>query len=108
MYELRHDTTPEGQDLFAQWLSKLRDRHAQARIAARLLRLQNGNFGECRFVGAGVWEQKIDWGPGYRVYYAVEGKHVVLLCDGGDKRTQDADIERAIARWNEWQQRNKK
>lgn len=56
MYELRHYTTLEGQDLFAQWLNELRDRHAQARIAARLLRLQNGNFGECRFVGGGVWE----------------------------------------------------
>ena len=54
MYELRHYTTSEGQDLFAQWLNKLRDSHAQARIAARLLRLQNGNFGECRFVGGGV------------------------------------------------------
>ena len=108
MYELRHYATLEGQDLFAQWLDKLRDRHAQARIAARLLRLQNGNFGDCRFVVGGVWEQKIDWGPGYRVYYAIEGKRVVLLCDGGDKRTQDADIERAIGRWNEWQKRSEK
>ena len=88
--------------------AQIRDRHAQARIAARLLRLQNGNFGECRFVGGGVWEQKIDWGAGYRVYYAIEGKNVVLLCDGGDKRTQDTDIERAITRWSDWQQRSKK
>ena len=51
---------------------------------------------------------KIDWGPGYRVYDAVEGKHIVLLCGGGDKRTQDTDIERAISRWHEWQQRSKK
>ena len=106
MYELRHYTTLEGKDLFAEWLNKLKDRHAQARISARLLRLQYGNFGECRSVGGGVWEQKIDWGPGYRVYYAVEGKCVVLLCDGGDKRTQDADIKRAIVRWNEWQKRS--
>lgn len=108
MNELRHYTTADGQDLFAQWLDNLRDRHARARITARLLRLQNGNFGECRFVGNGVWEQKIDWGPGYRVYYAIDGKSVVLLCDGGDKRTQAADIERAIGRWQEWQQRGKK
>ena len=59
-------------------------------------------------MGNGVWEQKIDWGPGYRVYYAIDGKSVVLLCDGGDKRTQAADIERAIGRWQEWQQRGKK
>jgi putative addiction module killer protein len=55
-----------------------------------------------------VWELRIDWGPGYRVYYALEGKRVVLLCDGGDKRSQTADIERAIERWNEWQTRGKK
>jgi putative addiction module killer protein len=60
----QHYTTLKGQDLFAQWLEKSRDRHAQARIAAGLLRLQNGNFGDCRFVDAGVWEQKIDWGSG--------------------------------------------
>jgi len=73
-------------------------------VCCTLVRLQNDNFGDCRFVGGGVWEQKIDWGPGYRVYYAIEGNRVVLLCDGGGKRTQDADIER----WNEWQQRSKK
>lgn len=58
-------------------------------------------------MGAGVWELRIDWGPGYRIYYAIEGKRVVLLCDGGNKRTQSADIERAIVRWNELQQRGK-
>ena len=74
----------------------------------RLIRLQNGNFGDCKPVGEGVWEQRIDWGPGYRVYYAIANKHLVLLCDGGDKRTQEADIARAITRWNEWQIRGKK
>jgi putative addiction module killer protein len=59
-------------------------------------------------VGDGVWELRIDWGPGYRVYYAIEGKRVVLLCDGGDKRGQSTDIVRAIERWKEWQQRGKK
>lgn len=49
--------------------------------------LNNGNFGDCKPVGSGVWELRIDWGPGYRVYYAIEGKRVVLLCDGGDKRS---------------------
>ncbi len=108
MYELRHYVDPEGRDLFARWLDKLRDRHVQARIAARLIRLQNGNFGDCGAVGDGVWELRVDWGPGYRVYYAIEGRHVVMLCDGGDKRTQDADIARAIGRWMEWQKRSQK
>lgn len=108
MYELRHYVNPEGQDLFARWLDKLRDRQARASVAARLIRLQNGNFGDCKPIGAGVWELRVDWGPGYRVYYAIEGKRVVLLCDGGDKRTQSEDIARAIARWDEWQTRSKK
>jgi len=56
----------------------------------------------------GVWELKTDWGPGYRVYYALQSKRVILLCEGGDKRKQNADIKRAIKRWNEWQKRGKK
>lgn len=108
MFELRHYVDPDGQDVFGLWLDGLRDRHAQARIAARLIRLNNGNFGDCKPVGGGVWELRVDWGPGYRVYYAREGRRVILLCHGGDKRTQDADIDRAIERWNEWQQRGKK
>jgi putative addiction module killer protein len=107
MYQLRHYVDSQGHDLFANWLSQLRDKQAQARIAARLIRLHNGNFGDCKPVGSGVWELRVDWGPGYRVYYALEGKHVILLCDGGDKRQQSQDIQRAIARWNEWQTRNK-
>lgn len=85
MYELRHYTDPEGQDLFADWLDHLQDRVAQARVAVRLLRLQNGNFGDCKPVGSGVWELRVDWGPGYRVYYAIAGKRAVLLCEGATK-----------------------
>ena len=108
MYELRHYVSTDGQDLFGRWLRSLRNRQAQARIAARLIRLHNGNFGDCKPVGGGVWELRIDWGPGYRVYYAIDGKRVILLCDGGDKRTQASNIEQAITRWQEWQQRGKK
>jgi putative addiction module killer protein len=108
MFELLHYQKKDGPDLFGLWLEGLKDRQAKARITARLLRLHNGNFGDCKPVGEGVWEQRIDWGPGYRVYYAIENKRVVLLCDGGDKRTQDADITRAIGRWKEWQSRGKK
>ena len=108
MYELRHYFSLDGQDLFARWLDGLKDRQAQARVAARLIRLNNGNFGDCKPVGEGVWELRVDWGPGYRVYYAIEGKRVILLCDGGDKRSQSTDITRAIERWKEWQQRGKK
>ena len=65
MYELHHYVDQAGQDLFAQWLDELRDRQAQARIAARLIRLQNGNFGDCKFVGDGIFELRVDWGPLY-------------------------------------------
>ena len=108
MFELRHYSNSEGQDLFGRWLDGLRDRQAQARIAARLIRLCNGNLGDCKTLGGGVWELRVDWGPGYRVYYAIEGKRLVLLCDGGDKRSQSSDIKRAHERWKEWQLRGKK
>ena len=107
MFELRHYTTADGVDVFAQWLDSLRDRQAQARVAARLVRLNNGSFGDCKPLGEGVWELRIDWGPGYRVYYAIQSQRLILLCEGGDKRSQAADIKRAIERWQDWQQRSK-
>jgi len=63
MYELIH-YQERGVDLVGKWLDGLKDRHAQARIAARMVRLENGNFGDCKPVGDGVWELRIDWGPG--------------------------------------------
>ena len=107
-FQLKHYCSRDGEDLFAKWLNALRDRHAQARVAARLVRLENGNFGDCKFVGSGVWELRVDYGPGYRVYYAQANKEVILLCEGGDKRTQQMDIDTAQSRWSEWQSRNKK
>ena len=81
---------------YRRWFEKLRDQAAKARIDARLVRLANGNPGDTRFVGGGVLELKIDYGPGYRIYYARKGKIVLLLLAGGDKRTQDRDIAAAI------------
>ena len=107
MYEILHFQTSDGHDLFGRWLDQLNDKQAQARIAARLLRLHNGNFGDCKPIGEGIWELRVDWGPGYRVYYAIAGRRLILLCEGGDKRTQSADIQRATERWLEWQRRSK-
>lgn len=73
----------------------------------RVGRMAGGNFGDCKPVSDGVWELRIDWGPGYRVYYAMSGKQVILLLAGGDKRKQQADIGAAVARWLNWQQRRK-
>lgn len=82
---------------FAKWLAKVRDRKAKVLIADRIKRAANGNFGDHRSVHGGVFEMRIDHGPGYRVYYFQRGKALVILLCGGDKRTQDADV--AYAKW---------
>jgi putative addiction module killer protein len=105
MIELRRYTTDDGKDVFGDWLRKLKDRCARAIIETRLTRVALGNFGDCKTVGSGVWELRVDVGPGYRVYYSREGKTVVLLLCGGDKRTQTRDIDRAIEFWTDYQQR---
>ena len=68
-------------------------------------RLNHANFGDHRFCRDGVWELRIDVGAGYRVYYAMAGKEIILLLCGGDKRTQDSDIDRACEHWQDWQRR---
>jgi putative addiction module killer protein len=87
---------------FDTWFSKLRDRRARARIAVRIDRLALGNPGDVKPVGSGVSEMRIDYGPGYRVYYAQRGRVIVLILCGGTKRTQAADIRRAIEIAESW------
>ena len=84
-----------------------RDLQAYAHVLARLDRLENGNFGQCRALQSGVWELKINHGPGYRVYYGQAGKTILLLLCGGDKRTQQADVVRAVMYWKEFKSRQK-
>lgn len=89
---------------FAAWLSGLRDKQGRAKILARIDRLEDGNPGKTRSVGTGVVEMKIDFGPGYRVYYIQRGQILILLLCGGDKSTQTNDIQRAkliAAQWDE-------
>jgi putative addiction module killer protein len=83
-------------DVFADWFAGLRDREARARITVRIRRLSLGNPGDVKPVGSGVSEMRIDYGPGYRVYFVGRGASVVVLLCGGDKRAQDRDIARAI------------
>ncbi len=87
---------------FEVWFQGLRDRHAQARINVRIRRLSLGNPGDVRPVGSGVSEMRVDYGPGYRIYYQQRGDVFVLLLSGGDKRSQDADIKRAIRIAKDW------
>src|SRR5688572_30741400 len=82
-------------DVFDRWLTKLRDARAAARVQARLDRLAMGNPGDVKSVGEGVVEMRIDYGPGYRVYYIRRGVLVIMLLCGGDKGTQVKDIARA-------------
>lgn len=106
IYEIEHYLSPgEHKDLYIDWLKRLRDGQAKVAVARRVTRIEQGNFGDHKFCRDGVWELRIDAGPGYRVYYALSGRRVVLLLCGGDKRTQDADIARAVDYWQDWQRR---
>ena len=85
---------------FTEWLDELKDRAARAKIWARLARIRTGNFGDCRSVGSGVFELRVDFGPGYRVYYGhIEKNKVILLLGGGNKAFQRDDIASAKERW---------
>ena len=90
MLEVRRTET------YARWLDGLRDVRARARVLVRVERLVAGNPGDVKPVGEGVSELRIDYGPGYRVYFKRQGQTVVVLLAGGDKRTQGADIETAL------------
>ena len=83
-------------DVFAQWLDGLRDIQARARVQARIERLSAGNPGDAKPVGEGVSELRIDYGPGYRVYYKGCGRDLIILLAGGDKRKQARDIQNAL------------
>jgi putative addiction module killer protein len=83
-------------DIFAKWLDGLNDIRARARILVRIERLAAGNPGDVQPVGEGVSELRIDYGPGYRVYYKKQGRKVVILLAGGDKNTQAKDIKTAL------------
>lgn len=90
MIEIRQTET------YATWFSDLRDRLAKVRIDIRIRRLSLGNAGDAKPVGEGVSELRINYGPGYRVYFVKRGKAVIVLLAGGDKRTQQKDIEKAL------------
>jgi putative addiction module killer protein len=80
---------------FAKWFGMLRDRRASAKIADRIRRAGDGNFGDVKHAGGGLSEMRVDYGPGYRIYFSQRGNELVVLLCGGDKRTQDSDIKRA-------------
>ncbi|HQL80465.1 MAG TPA: type II toxin-antitoxin system RelE/ParE family toxin [Verrucomicrobiota bacterium] len=100
--------TREGRLPFDEWLRDLGDANAVARVLARLGRVRRGSLGDCKPVGEGVSELRVDYGPGYRVYFGQKGQTLVILLCGGNKRTQDRDIRLAQQYWNDYQQRESK
>jgi putative addiction module killer protein len=97
----------QGRRPFETWLENIRDTRAQARIVRRIRQVQAGTLGDCKPVGDGVLELRIDVGAGYRVYCGRHGATLVILLLGGDKSSQDRDIERAKEFWADWRRRQK-
>jgi putative addiction module killer protein len=99
-----HD--PTGRSPFQSWFNGL-DPHAAAKITVALTRLAQGNFSSVKGVGSGVLEFRVDFGPGYRIYFGRDGQEFVILLAGGTKRRQQQDIETALARWTDYKRRKK-
>lgn len=96
-----------GRVPFEDWLKRLRDRQARAKIQTRIIRLRLGNMGDAKAVGEGVQELPIDYGPGYRLYFGQVGASMVLLLCGSDKGTQATDIKKAKEYWADYPQQRK-
>lgn len=93
-----------GESPFGRWFADL-DAQAAAKIAIALIRLGQGNTSNVASVGAGVFEYKLDWGPGYRIYFGYDGSELVILVGGGSKKRQPRDIEQARERWRDYKRR---
>ena len=100
MYTVHHVLSVNGVDLYQAWLNTIRDTRAKARITTRVDRAEQGHFGATEPVGDGVFEMKLDFGQGYRIYYATHGRKIIFLLGGGSKDRQQADIDQAKALWH--------
>lgn len=105
MYTIAYFVDADGNAIVDTWRRQLPDRQASARILTRIDRLERGGFGDCKPLRDGVWELRIDYGPGYRLYYSIIGKTIILLLCGGDKRKQKTDIERAVNYFKDYKRR---
>jgi putative addiction module killer protein len=103
--EIRNYLRADGTNPFEDWYNSLRDTKGKNRIQLRLKRVMTGNLGDCKSVGEGVFELKIDFSPGYRLYFGQVGLTIVLLLIGGDKSTQERDIGKAIQYWRDYERR---
>ena len=99
--EIRYYIAADGREPFAAWFADL-DAVAGAKVTRAVVRLEQGNFSNVKSVGQSVFEYRIDFGPGYRIYFGQDGKDLVILLIGGDKSTQDADIATAKEYWRDY------
>ena len=106
MFEIREFVDARGRCPFARWVRRL-DRHAAARVATTIYRMELGNLSNAKGVGGGVFEYRIDFGPGYRIYFARDGDAVIVLLGGGTKVRQQRDIEAAVTSWREYRRRKR-
>lgn len=106
MVEVVQFETAEGACPFADWFADL-DARAAAKVRTAIARIETGNFGDVKPVGEGVSERRIDFGPGYRVYFGQDGQRLVILLVGGTKQRQQRDIAQAKAYWQDYKQRKK-
>ena len=107
MLELRYYLADDGKGPFEEWFSGL-DAAAAAKVSVVLARVEQGNLSNVKGVGEGVLEYRLDWGPGYRVYFGRDGDVLVILLTGGTKRRQQRDIETAKALWADYKRRRPK
>jgi putative addiction module killer protein len=106
-FQILRYVTASGHDVLGEWSKGLRDLRTRAKIAVRIDRLSAGNFGDCKSLGRGLHELRIDWGPGYRVYYAAPHAGRVLILCAGEKRKQASDIKRAREYLQDYNERAK-
>jgi putative addiction module killer protein len=106
MIDLREYVDLKGRSPYRDWLVKL-DAGTIARVIAAVLRMEGGNFSAAKAIGAGVSELRMDFGPGYRVYFGKDGEQLVILLAGGSKKRQQADIEAAKALWADYKRRKR-
>jgi putative addiction module killer protein len=106
MIEIREYLDTQGRSPYARWFNRLNAR-AAAKVATALVRMEQGNLSNAKSVGGGVSEYRIDFGPGYRVYFAKDGDALIILLGGGTKKRQQKDIEAAQDLWREYKQRKR-
>ncbi|ELN1490744.1 type II toxin-antitoxin system RelE/ParE family toxin [Escherichia coli] len=108
-YTAKRYQTENGEIPYTDWMKKLRrkDQAAALKVDSRIARAMSGNFGDHKFERDGVWELRIDYGPGYRVYYSIEDGEIILLLIGGNKKTQTADLDKAVSYLQDFKKRSK-